>query len=237
MKTNIVEKLEQQLSSPNWKREIVNIGGVTDSYQPLEEEFQLMPDILKLMIRYKTPAIISTKSDLVLRDYDLIDELSRITYINIAATITTGDESIRKEIEPGGVSSKRRFAMLKEFRKTNASIGVHVMPIIPYLTDSRENMEWLFSNAKDCGADYLLPGTLYLRGNTRTNFFRFIADRIPELHEPLSNLYKKGGAGKEYKSQLYEMVNEIRNRYGVSGSYSKPIKDKLRSESFQLSLF
>lgn len=62
MKTNIVEQLEMQLSSPSWKREVVNIGGVTDSYQPAEAIYKLMPDILQLMIKYKTPCIISTKS-------------------------------------------------------------------------------------------------------------------------------------------------------------------------------
>ena len=70
VKTNIAEQLEKELSSPNWKREVVNIGGVTDSYQPAESIYKQMPDILKLMIRYKTPCIISTKSDLILRDYD-----------------------------------------------------------------------------------------------------------------------------------------------------------------------
>ncbi|MDR2915383.1 MAG: hypothetical protein LBV74_11220, partial [Tannerella sp.] len=131
VKTNVVEQLEKQLSAPSWKPEVVNIGGVTDSYQPAEEHYKLMPDILRLMIKYKTPCIISTKSNLVLRDYDLIEELSRITYVNVAATVTCMDEDMRKKIEPGGVMSMRRFAMLKEFSKTNASTSLHFMPIIP----------------------------------------------------------------------------------------------------------
>ena len=81
-KKNILEHLEKELSSPNWKREIVNIGGVTDSYQSIEEKLEIMPEVLKLMIKYKTPVIISTKSDLILKDIDLIDKLSRITYVN-----------------------------------------------------------------------------------------------------------------------------------------------------------
>lgn len=237
VKENIVEKLEEELRRPSWKREIVNLGGVTDSYQPIEEQQKLMPEILKLLIKYKTPAIISTKSDLVLRDFDLIDELSRITYINVAATITTMDESIREKLEPGGVTSQRRFAMLKEFRKTNASIGLHVMPIIPYLTDNEENFDRLFYHAHDCKVDYALPGTLYLRGKTRGVFFNFIQTSYPDLYEPLCTLYKKGGAGQEYKTQLYEMVNKLRNKYNLSGSYTKPIKEKLRNSNEQLSLF
>lgn len=227
VKTNIVEQLEKELSSPKWKREIVNIGGVTDSYQAAEEHYKLMPDILRLLIKYKTPAIISTKSDLILRDYDLIDELSRITYINVAATITTMDEKVRKLIEPGGVESIRRFEMLKTFRKTNASVGMHVMPIIPYLTDSFENFDLLFSRAKDSNVHYVLPGTLYLRGKTRTVFFEFIKKEIPHLYNDLAALYKTGGADKEYKNALYKMVNELRDKYELSSSYTKPMKEKL----------
>lgn len=182
VKTNIVEQLEKQLSDPNWKREIVNIGGVTDSYQPAEEHYKLMPEVLRLLIKYKTPAIISTKSDLILRDYDLIDELSKLTYINVAATITTVDEELRKLIEPGGVESQRRFKMLKTFRKTNASVGLHVMPIIPYLTDNYENIDVLFNMAKDSEVHYVLPGTLYLRGKTRIVFFDFIKKEFPYLY-------------------------------------------------------
>ncbi|BCY17599.1 radical SAM protein [Leptolinea sp. HRD-7] len=230
VKTNIVEQLEKELSSPSWKREVINIGGVTDSYQKAEESYRFMPQILKLLIKYRTPAIISTKSTLVLRDYDLIDELSRVTYINIAASITTMDENVRKKIEPGGAPSTERFAMLKEFRKTNASIGLHVMPIIPYITDSRENMEALCVNARECGADYMLPGTLYLRGATRNVFFESIRKKFPEEYIKLQAMYKTGAASKEYKDHLYEMVNELRKQYGISSSYAKPMKEKMHRD-------
>lgn len=231
VKTNIIEQLEKQLSNHNWKREIVNIGGVTDSYQPAEEHYNLMPEILRLLIKYKTPAIISTKSDLILRDYDLIDELSRITYINIAATITTTDEKLRKLIEPGGVESSRRFKMLREFRKTNASVGLHVMPIIPYLTDGFKNIDLLFNMAKDSDVHYVLPGTLYLRGKTRTVFFDFIKKEFPSLLNNLLEIYKTGGADKEYKNNLYKTVNELREKYSLSSSYSKSMKEKLKQDN------
>lgn len=238
IKTNIVEKLEKQLSSPKWNREIINIGGVTDSYQPIESRYKIMPEILKLLIKHKTPAIISTKSDLILRDYDLIDELSRITYINIASTITSMDEKVRKLIEPKGVESIRRFEVLKEFRKTNASTGLHVMPIIPYITDDFENINLLFSNAKESNVHYVLPGMLYLRGQTRGVFFNFIQKEFPHLYDKLSALYNTGSASKEYKDQLYKMVNELRKKYSLSSSYTKQMKDKLNQvKDVQLSFF
>ncbi|WP_040214582.1 SPL family radical SAM protein [Clostridium polynesiense] len=237
IKTNIVEELEKELKKDSWKREVINIGGVTDSYQPAEDKYKLMPEILKLLIKYKTPAIISTKSKLILKDYDLIDELSRITYINVAETITTMDEAVRNKIEPFGASTLERFQVLKEFRKTNASIGLHVMPIIPYITDSYENFDAMFNLAKECEVDYVLPGTLYLRGTTRTEFFKFIQREFADLYEPLQALYKTGGAGKEYKDELYLRVNELRSKYKLSGSYTKPMKEKIKQGgNVQLSL-
>lgn len=230
VKTNVVDVLESELRKKSWNREIVNIGGVTDSYQPCESEYKIMPEILKLLIKYKTPAIISTKSDLILRDFNLIDELSKITYINIAATITITNEFIREQIEPGSCSSEKRFEMLKEFRKTNASTGLHFMPIIPYLTDDQENLNLICLNAQDAGVHYLLPGVLYLRGKTRAYFFDFIQNKYPELYEKLKTLYKTGGADKAYKENLYKSFNELRSKYKLTGNYSKVMKEKMSIE-------
>jgi DNA repair photolyase len=227
VKKNVVEVLEKELKSKKWNRGVVNIGGVTDSYQSCEKKYELMPEVLKLLIKYKTPAIISTKSDLILRDYDLIDQLSRITCINIACTITTMDEKIRKKIEPNSVSSKKRFEVLKTFRKTNASVGVHVMPIIPFLTDGEKNLEEIFSISSDIKAHYLLPGTLYLRGKTREYFFDFVKNEFPNIYPKLKKLYIYGGANKIYKDALYARVNKLREKYGVSSSYTKAMREKM----------
>ncbi|MCB6365435.1 radical SAM protein [Intestinibacillus massiliensis] len=238
VKTNIVEQLERQLSAPDWQREVVNIGGVTDSYQPAEAQYRLMPEILRLLIRYKTPAIISTKSALVLRDYDLIDELSHITYVNIAETITTMDEGLRGKLEPGAAPSAKRFEVLRAFRETRASVGLHLMPIIPHLTDSRENMDALLQNARDCRVHYVLPGMLYLRGETRQAFLSFVQREFPALHAEMVTLYKTGGAERHYKNGFYEMFNALRKQYGLSNSYTKPMQERLqRVEDPQISLF
>jgi DNA repair photolyase len=138
------------------------------------------------------------------------------------------DEDIRTLIEPGAESSVNRFKMLKEFRKTNASIGLHLMPIIPYITDSFENMDNILGNAANVKVDYVLPGTLYLRGSTRKCFFDFIENRMPDKYELLRSLYKTGGAGEEYKNKLYAMVNQLRDHYELSSSYMKPMRERLK---------
>ncbi len=228
VKTNIAEQLDKELSSPKWNRDIINIGGVSDSYQTVEEEMKIMPEVLKVLIKHKTPAIISTKSNLILRDYYLIAELSKLTYVNIASTITTLNEEDRKKIEPDSSTSLERFKLLKEFRKTNASVGLHTMPIIPYITDSYLNIESLCLEAKRSNVHYMLPGVLYLRGATRKVFFKFIKEQYSEKYENIKELYKTGGADKSYKEKLYNgIVNPLREKYRISNSYLKPLKEKM----------
>jgi DNA repair photolyase len=230
VKTNIVGQLEKALRTPSWKREVINIGSVCDSYQPAEANYRIMPEILKLLIKYKTPAIISTKSDLILRDYDLIDQLSRITYINVAATITVMNEDIRQKLEPGGVSSIRRFEMLRTFRRTNASVSLHVMPMVPYLTDNEENLSSLFGYGREVDVHYALPGTLNLRGKTKPYFLGFIQAEYPELFQEIFSLYKTGSLDRDYKDKLKQRVTSLLSKYKLSSNYLCLLHSKLYKE-------
>ena len=239
VKDNVVEMLDRQLSSPRWKGELINLGGVTDSYQPAEKTCRIMPEILRLMIKYRNPIIISTKSDLILRDYDLIDELSRLTSVNVAATVTCMDERVRTSIEPNSSPSGDRLRMLKEIRRTNASVGVHAMPLIPYITDTPENIEWIFSEAREIGAHYVLTSALGLRGETRKYFMNFIYRQYPNLYGEFLRLYRSGGADREYKKRLYETVRSLMRKYSLSDDYMGPIMKRAHTNEsdVQLSLF
>lgn len=227
VKTNIVEVLEKELSAPGWQREVINIGGVTDSYQPAEERYRLMPEILKLMIKYRNPVIISSKSALVLRDFDLLASLARITYVNIAQTIVTADQALANLIEPGAAQIEDRFSVLKAFAPTGASTGLHLMPILPALTDSSVNLEDIVRRAAGLSVDYLLPGVLYLRGAARSHYLDFIRREFPAQYRFYCSLYPKGSAGPDYKAALYSRLNPLRQQYGVSASYMKPMKERL----------
>ena len=229
-KDNIAEQLERQLASPLWKGEIINLGGVTDNYQPWEEENGLMIEVLEVLIKYRNPCIISTKSDLILRDYELIDRLSEMTYVNIASTITCVDEELARELEPGAASPARRFAMLKEFSKTNASTGVHSMPLIPYLTDDTANLEGLYQGAVSCGAKYLLPGYLNLKGPTREAFFDYLFKCRQHLLEPINRLFTVNNAYKEYRIPKYREIRQIAEDYRMPSNYVKEVRCRMSAE-------
>lgn len=237
VKTNIAESLEKQLRSRTWKREVINLGGVTDSYQPAEEKYKLMPEILKVLIKYKTPVTISTKSKLILRDYDLIDELSKVTSVNIACTITTVNETVRELIEPNTATAIEKFNVLKEFSKTNASIGLHSMPVIPHLTDSFENINALFSKAQKCGVNYIITELLNLRGQTRTVFFEFIKNKLPHLYNKISALYKNAYIDKSYRENFKKMTGKIRTQYPLKNKKKHLNKEVYDNKPQQLSLF
>lgn len=228
IKTNIVEELERDLKKRSWKNQIINIGGVTDSYQSAEEEYRFMPEILKLLIKYRNPAIISTKSDLILRDFDLIEKLSKLTYINIASTITTTDPKVSKLIEPNASSPDQRFNILREFKKTNASVGLHVMPIIPLITDSKENIDSLFKRGKDINISYLLTGALYLRGKTKTTFLNFVKEALPEKYNKMKELYINGSLNREYKNNLYNKVRYYIEKYKLPTDFNTPLKQRIK---------
>jgi DNA repair photolyase len=229
IKTNIVKELDKQLSKPSFKNKMIAIGTVTDSYQSIEKEYELMPKILETFIKHKNPVVISTKSDLIFRDLDLIDELSEINFINIAVSITSLDEKIQKIIEPNAISSKRRLNILKKVRKeTNASTGLHFMPIIPYLTDSYEHIDSMFKNAQKSNIHCIIPGSLNLFGKTREIFFDFIKKDFPDIYFDLIQLYKKGRVDRYYNRKLFMKIKKIKSYYDIETNYVNIIKEKLK---------
>jgi DNA repair photolyase len=235
VKTNIAEALEKQLGARSWKKELINIGGVCDSYQPAEAKYGLMRKILPVMIEYKNPVTVSTKSDLILRDYDLFEELAELAQVNIAVTVTTMDEKLSSLLEPMASVPEKRFSVLQAFKDTAASTGLHMMPILPFLTDSPENLEQILSRAAECEVDYALLGLLNLRGETRKHFFDFLTCNFPELQDPFRKLYAKGGADRTYKSELYGIIENLMEKYHLSADYMKHVETK-PSRPKQLSL-
>lgn len=240
VKANIVERLEEQLRKPSWKREIINIGGVTDSYQPLEKQYQLMPDILKLLMKYKTPCIISTKSDLILRDYDLLLQLAEIVPVHVATTITCFQNNLQQKLEPGACSTTQRLAVLRAFAPTKVITGMHIMPIIPYLADNLKNLEPLYAAAQEMGVTYVLPGLLNLKGPTRIHFLEFIQKQFPKIYYPLFALYqpKNKEMKKQYRASFYPLIFQLEKKYEIKRDVHCEVMNQKNTKDYeQLSLF
>ena len=224
VKTNIVPILKKELRK---NRELFAIGTVSDSYQEAEKHYKIMPEILNLLMKYKNPIIISTKSDLILRDFDLISDLSNETFVNIASSIITVDENLKNLIEPNASDIKNRFNILKKFKKTNVRRGMHIMPILPFITDSYENLDSLFKMAKKLDVDYVIPSPLNLYGKTKIEYFKFLKKEFPQEYIKTKEVFKDNKLSKEYKKELFEKIKELKLSYNTSFNYMpKYKKDK-----------
>lgn len=236
VKTNLLEKLERELAQST-RQVIVHLGSLTDCYQPAEKTYALMPDILRLLLHYRVSMTLCTQSISLLRDYDLIDALSRETYVEISTSVTTTDEPLRRKLEPRSASTAERLEMLHTFRQTNASIGLQIAPVIPYLTDSDDNLSSLLHAAHALDADYVQSTMLYLRGATKERFFAWTAREYPQLEEDLRRLYKTGGAERHYKNAYYERFHALRKQLGLADNNRKIQREKMQSETTQITLF
>lgn len=215
VKKNIAEVLEKELSSKSWKRETINLGSVADSYQKAEEDYKIMPDILKLLIKYKTPMCISTKSDLILRDFELIDKLSNIVPVRIASTITTACEKLSSLIEPNVISPLKRFETLKEFKKTKTIVGVHTIPVMPFITE--DGLENLFIKTKENNLDYIICEVLNLKGECRKIYLNFVRKNFPQHYKKYLYIYNNNGELKEkYKNKIYKKIKFLEEKYNIN---------------------
>lgn len=221
IKTNIGEVLEKELKNGKTGGKFINIGGVCDSYQSAEKKFKLMPDILRILIKYKQPVIISTKSDLILRDLELIDQLAHRAWVNIAVTITSDNDEISSKVEPGASSPEARWNILQEFSKTKASTGFHFFPLLPFLSDDKTSMEKMVKQASEVKVDYMLSGVLYLSGGIKERYFSFIKREFPEYYSDYAKLYPRGKVNPDYKSKIHSFLGRMREKYEVSAQYSK----------------
>lgn len=212
-KTNISDLLQREL--PSFSRQPVNLGGVCDSYQPAERECTLMPKVLELLAKYSVPTVVCTKSKLILRDIDLLKKVDEAGGLGTAVTVTTMDETVAKLIEPGASTPSQRMEVAKELKQNGIGCGVHLMPIIPFLTSDMKSLEAVYSAAKSAGADYVLAGGLNLKGRTRQGFFNSVRERFPSQYRNIREIYQNKPKYYEYKQQLFENLGKLRKKYDM----------------------
>ena len=223
VKTNVAEQLDRQLSSRRWKGEAIKLGGVTDSYQPIEEQYELMPQILRVLIKHENPVVITTKSALIERDLPLLKELAKKTAVHVSFSITTPKEDLEKLLEPGASPTKERFRALQLCREAGCTTTVMLVPVIPLITDSPQDLEELFRLSRLHGAHHLLMWTLNLRGGTKPAFFRFLAQHFPSLRFAYRQLYAQGSkARKVFRNNIAELEQTLRCRYGLTVPTEEP---------------
>ena len=133
------------------KRIVISTGSMSDPYQPCEKELQLTRQCLELLERYGFGASVITKSDLVLRDLELFDRIHQKAKGVLQMTLTVADDPLSRVLEPNVCTTTRRYEVLKAFQRAGVPTVVWMTPILPFLTDTEENVRRILDYCFDAG--------------------------------------------------------------------------------------
>ena len=217
VKSNGLELLEDALRRKRNKC-MIGTGSMSDPYIPLEKELCYTRGALELICRHRFGATLITKSDMVLRDLDLLQEIHRKTRAVVQMTLTTWDDALCKIVEPGVCPTSRRFRVLKEFQKAGIPTVVWLTPILPYINDTRANLQALLECCVDAGVRGILwfGAGVTLRDGNREYFYQQLDRQFPGMKEQYRKEFGNSYvAASRNDRQLSAMVKDTCGRYGI----------------------
>ena len=217
VKENALELLEAALRSKR-KPCVIGTGAMTDPYMPLERELQMTRRSLELIEKYGFGATVLTKSDLILRDLDLFRRIHAKTKAVAQITLTTLDDGLSRLIEPNVCPTSRRVEVLREFQRAGVPTVVWFCPILPFLTDTEENIRSILDACRDAGVKGVIwfgPGVT-LREGDREYFYANLDRKFPGLKAEYirryGDAYEVNSPNGTYLNRLF---HETCEKYGL----------------------
>ena len=187
VKENALMILEKELMIKR-KKGVVGIGAMSDTYNRFEEQLQLTRSSLQLLLKYRFGVSIDTKSDLILRDKDLLKQLNKQQPVIIKITITTPYDELSKKIEPHVCVSSKRFQVVKELADEGLFVGIMLNPILPFITDDEESIVLMVQKAYESGAKFIHTYMgLTLRDQQRNYYY----EQLDQLFPGLRSIYER----------------------------------------------
>ncbi|MDR2623861.1 MAG: radical SAM protein [Methanobrevibacter sp.] len=252
VKSNAYKILKTQLKNKakSGERGILNLGSATDCYMPIEKELGLTRDVLKVVNRFRFSVHVITKSDLILRDMDILKKIQKSAALPedvvvkathgienqtieecelhklksiISFSFSTTDDEVAKVFEPNAPAPSKRLETINKLKKEGFLVGVILMPILPFLSDSEECLNEVFSDFKKCNVDYVLHGSLTLFGDcgnhSRDRYLNLLKENYPEVHERTSMMFKeKNYSSRFYQEKLNKRIYRIANDFNIRTS-------------------
>jgi DNA repair photolyase len=216
VKRNFVEVLRRELDRPSWTREMVALGTATDPYQPIEGHYRLTRGALEALARGRTPIGLITKGPMVVRDKDVLADLSRAAACTVYMSVPTVDDDAWRRLEPGTAHPMQRLRAVRELGEAGINAGVLMAPIVPGFSSSRSKVEATIKAIADHGARFVGCNVMHLEDGTRTHFMAFIEREFPAMRPRFERLYKKKYAPEAYRKEVKAMVRVLQDRYGVA---------------------
>jgi DNA repair photolyase len=221
VKTNAVELLDKQLALRAKKNQFgfIVLSSSTDPYLQFEKDIQLTRQLLEVILKHRFPVHVITKSDLVLRDLDLLKQVNdnailpadleeKLSHkVFITFSFSTVDDAVNKIFEPGATSPSIRLQTMKKVLQQGFFSGVSMMPMLPYITDTSESLGHMFSTFKEAGVRYLFPASITLFGegiaDSKTLVFRAVEKHYPHLLDKYKKLFSYGHQPLLYYSDAF----------------------------------
>jgi DNA repair photolyase len=237
VKVNAVDLLADALPRKR-VRGTIGFGSMNDPYMPVERQYQLCCRSLEVIAQHQFPVHIITKSDLVLRDLDLLKEINQV-YAAVSFTITAADDELAKKVEPGAPLSSARFAAMRALAEAGIHTGVTMMPILPFIEDTEENVTHLVEMAHEAGAEYILPWFgMTLRAGSRDWYYDQLDQRFPGVKQKYVQQF---GGRYECNSpnwrKLDEVFQKLVYKYGIKTQMPIFTPEKVTKEDRQMRLF
>lgn len=239
-KDKALDILEKELIRKREKG-VVGIGAMSDTYNPQEIKYELTRGALKLISKYNYGVSIDTKSDLILRDLDLLKEINDKNNVIVKFTITTPKDELSKIIEPHVCVSSKRLEAIKMLSENGIFAGIMMNPTLPFITDNEEEIKKLVKLAHESGAKFIHTYMgMTLRENQRDYYFEQLDKNFKGLKEKYIKCYgnKYNCETPNYK-KLYKIFKEECEKYGILYKMKDIIKayKKEIKEDEQMSLF
>ena len=239
-KENALLILEKELSKKK-DNGVIGIGAMSDTYNPNEKQYEQTRGALKLISKYNFGVSIDTKSDLILRDLDLLKEINSKNNVIIKFTITTPNDELSKIIEPNVCVSSKRFEAIKKLSDNGIFTGIMMNPVLPFITDSEEDIKKLVKMAYDSGAKFIHT---YMGMTLRENQRDYYYDKLDKYFNGLKEKYIKYYKDRyecvvpNYKSLYKTFTNEC-DKYGILYNMKDIIKAYKKNiiDSEQMTLF
>jgi DNA repair photolyase len=216
VKKNFVEALRRELDRPTWTREQVAFGTATDPYQPIEGHYRLTRRSIEVLARARTPIGLITKGPMVVRDKDVLLELSKAASCTVHMSVPTVDEDAWRVLEPGTAHPLQRLRAVRELTDAGINAGVLMAPIVPGFSSSRAKLERTVKAIADHGARFVGCNVMHLEDGTRTHFMKFIERDFPAMTPRFDRLYTKKYAPESYRKEVGAMVRVLQDRYGLT---------------------
>ncbi len=196
-------------------------GGVSDSWQPAEKELRLTRRVLELLKVFPYPLLVLTKSNLVLRDLDLLADLNKTSRTTVAVSLSTVNEDLAATLEPGASSPSERLEVIRQAKSAGLGAGVFLTPVVPLVSDTPTELDASYNAAAEVGADFVCAGPMTLKTGRQKAYFMGVANKsFPEAAAAYDSVYgavpsRWGNPADIYYEYFGPLNHQTALRYGL----------------------